>query len=59
MNKHKSMIITDRIFQNNQKLFETVNSQNACKMNFTDHLWLLFLDEPQAYVVVFSVACFH
>ena len=55
MNKHKSMIIPDVIFQTNQKLFATINPKNACKLEFSDHLWLPFLHQPQSDVVIFLV----
>ena len=32
MNKHKAMRIPDRIYQNNEKLFITINTRNACKI---------------------------
>ena len=46
MNKHKAMRIHNRICQNIKKLFVTVNPRNVCKMEFSDHLWLPFLDQP-------------
>ena len=59
MNKHKSMIIPDVIVQTNQKLFATINPKNACKLEFSDHLWLPFLDQPQSDVKVFAIITFH
>ena len=35
-----------------------VNSKNACKMKFTDHLWLVFIDQPQSYVVACEIIYF-
>ena len=29
--------------------------QNVCKIEFSNHLWLQFLDQTQSYVVVFTV----
>ena len=41
------MRIPDDIFQRNKKLFVTVHPKNACKLEFADHLWLTFLNQPQ------------
>ena len=45
MNKHKAMIIPDRICQNNQKLSVAVYPIDACKLEFADSLWLTFIDQ--------------
>ena len=45
--KHKAMIITDRICQNRIKLFIIVNYKNECNMDFTNRLWFTFFDQPQ------------
>ena len=58
MNKHKAMKIHNRICKNIKKLFVTVNPRNVCKMEFSDHLWLPFLDQPQYDVVVFAITYF-
>ena len=58
MNKHRNTIILDCICQKNKKLFVIVNPRNACKMGFSDHLWLPFLDQPQSYVVAFAMIYF-
>ena len=47
MNKHKAVIIPDRICQTNKNSFVTVNPRNACKFEFSDNLWFPFLDKPQ------------
>ena len=44
MNKHNSMIIPDRICQNNKKLFVTGKSKIVWKINFTNNLLLQLLD---------------
>ena len=59
MNKQKSMRITDHICKNNKHLFVTVNPRSACKLEFSDHLWLPFIDQPQSYVVVCAMIYFH
>ena len=59
MNKHKAMRIADRIYQNNKRLFVTVNTRNVCKLEFSDYLWLPFHDQPQSYVVVFEITYFY
>ena len=46
------MIIPVYIHQTNTKLSVTVKTKNACKLEFTDHLWLPFLDQPQSDIVV-------
>ena len=47
------------VFQTNKKLFVTVNPKHPCKLEFSDHLWLPFLDKPQSDVVVFAIICFQ
>ena len=42
MNKHNSMIIPDRICQNNKKLFVAVNPVNPCKLKFSGHFVLMY-----------------
>ena len=51
VNKHKAIRITDRIFH----FVLEVNTRNACKMKFTDHLWLPFLDKPQSDDILFAM----
>ena len=57
MSKHKAMRIPDRICQNNKNLPVIVIPIKACRIEFDDHLWLPFLDQPQSDVVVFVI--FH
>ena len=59
MNEYKAMRIPDRICKNNKKLFVTVNTQNACKLGFSDRSWLPSLNQPQSDVVVFEIISFH
>ena len=53
--KHKAMIIPDHICKNDKNMFMTVNHRNECKMEFSDNLWLQFIDKPQPNVVIFSI----
>ena len=59
MNKHKNMRSLFRICQNNKKLFVTVNPKNPWKLEFTDHLWIPFIDQLQSDVVVFEIFSFQ
>ena len=54
MNIHKYMRIPDAIFQTNKKWFVTIYPKNVCKLEFTDPLWLLFIDQPMSDFVVFA-----
>ena len=58
-NIHKAMVIPDRNFQNNKKLFVTVHPNNACKLEFADRLWLPFLDQSQSDIIDFTKVTFH
>ena len=49
------MRIPVNIYQTNKKLFVVVQPKNACKLGFSDHLWLPFLDQPQSKIVVFAI----
>ena len=49
------MRITVNIYQTNKNLFVVVQPKNACKLGFSDHLWLPFLDQPQSKIVVFAI----
>ena len=51
---HKDMIIPVDIHERNKMFTVTVKPKNACKLEFVDHLWLPFLDQPQSDVVVFQ-----
>ena len=53
MNIHEYMRIPDDFFQNNFKLFVTLNPKYTCKLEFSDHLWPPFLGQPQSDVVIF------
>ena len=54
MNKHEAMQITDCMCKNNN-FFVKNNIRNTYKMEFSDHLWLLFLYYPQPYVIFFAI----
>ena len=54
MNIHKAMRITDGIFQTNKKWLVTIHPKNACKLEFIDRLWLLFLDQPMSDFAFFA-----
>ena len=54
MNIHEAMRIPDSLFQTNKNLFVTFHPKNACKLGFTYCLWLLFIDQPMSYFVVFA-----
>ena len=55
---HKDMRIPVDIHEINKKLTVTVHPKNACKLEFVDHLWLPFLDQPQSDIAVFVVINF-
>ena len=55
MNKQKSMRIPDHICKNNKHLFVTVNTRSACKLEFSDHLQLPFIDQSQLDAVIFAM----
>ena len=54
MNIHKSMRAPDGIFQINKTLFVTINPKNPCKLEFTEYLWLLFIDQKMSDFKVFA-----
>ena len=58
-NIHKAMQITVGFYQRNKKLFVTIQPTSAYKLEFIDHLWLPFLDQPQYDIVVFSIINCH
>ena len=37
----------------------TVHPKNACKLEFADHLWLPFINQPQSDVVFYARITFH
>ena len=43
---------------NEKKFTVTVQPKNSCKLEFLDHLWLPFLDQPQSDIVFFVVINF-
>ena len=53
------MRITVEIHERNKKFTVTVQPKNACKLEFLDHLWLPFLDQPQFDIVVFAIINFQ
>ena len=53
------MRITDGIFQTNKKLFVTVNPKNVCNLEFSNNLWLPFIDQLHLDVVVFTMITFQ
>ena len=53
-NIHKVVRITVDVHQTNIKLFVTVQPKNACKLEFSDHLWIPFIDQPQSDILVFA-----
>ena len=55
MNKHKNTRINERIYQNHNKWFVTVNPRNACKKESANNLWLPFLDQQKSDDVVFAI----
>ena len=52
---HKAMIIPFEIHERNKAFIVTIQPKNARKLEFVDHLWLPFLDEPQSDILVFSL----
>ena len=58
MNIHKVMIISDGMFQINKRLLGKVNEQ-FFMLESSSRLWLLFLDQPQADVVVSEIIYFQ
>ena len=46
-------------FQTNKKLFVTVNPKKSCRLEFSDHLWLPFIDQPHSDVVIFAIIYFQ
>ena len=53
------MLIPAYIYKRNKKFFVSVQPNNACKLEFADHLWLPFIDQPQCVIVVFSTITFQ
>ena len=57
-NIHKAMIIPVEICETNKRFTVTVQPKNACKLEFSHHLWLLFIDQPQSSIVFFCKELF-
>ena len=55
---YKSMRITVDIHQNIY-ISVTLQPKNACKLIFSDHLRLPFLDQPQSEIVFFAIITFQ
>ena len=52
------MIIPVDIHQTNKKFYIAVQPKHACILEFADHLWLPFIDQPQYDIVVFEIIAF-
>ena len=59
INIHKDMRIPVDIYQTNKKLLNIFQPKNICKLEFADHLWLPFLDQPQLDIVFFATITFQ
>ena len=55
---YKAMKIPVELHQTNKYFYVIVKPKNVCKLEFADHLWLPFLDQPQSNIVVFSIITF-
>ena len=55
---HKVMIILFDIHQKNINYLLQLK-KIACKLEFSDHLWLPFIDQPQSDIVVFAMITFQ
>ena len=53
------MKIPVHIYQKNKSVSVIVQPKNACKLEFADHLWMPFLEQPQSYILVFAIIDFH
>ena len=56
---HKAVIIPVEIHERNKKFTVTVKPKNAGKLEFLDHFWLPFLDQPQYDILVFAITTLH
>ena len=52
------MIITVDIHQMNKNFSVTVHPKHACKFEFADYLWILFIDQPRSDIVFFAIMTF-
>ena len=55
---YKAMKITFDIHEINKEFTTAVQLKNACKLEFVDHLWPTFLDQPQSNIIVFAIITF-
>ena len=53
------MRISVDINERNKKFTVTVKPKHACKLEFVDHIWLPFLDQPHYAIVVFVIITFN
>ena len=56
---HKAVIFCIESYERNKKFTVTVQPKKAYKLEFVDHLWLSFLDQPQSDIVVFTIITFQ
>ena len=47
------------IHERNKKFTVAVQPKNACKLEFLDHFWLPFIDQPQYDILVFAITTFQ
>ena len=53
------MQIHIRVYLRTKTFFITIQPKNAYKLEFADHLWLLFLDQSQFEIVAFAIINFY
>ena len=53
------MRITFEIHQTNKRFSVTVQPKNACKLEFSYHLWMPFLDQLHSDIIVFAIITFN
>ena len=56
---HKDMRITFDIHQKNKRFYVTVQPKNSCKLEFSDNLWLPYLNQTQSEISVFEIFTCH
>ena len=54
INIHKAITITVEINETKKKFTVIDQPKNACKLEFSDHLWLPFIDQAHFDIVVFQ-----
>ena len=47
LKRHKAKIIPDRTYKIENKPFVTTHPRNAYMVEFPDHIWIPFIDQPQ------------